>query len=45
MSAHVLLNVFYEFRKRDENGYIAFEFFFCNTCNKCNNTGAQIFDC
>ena len=45
MSAHVLLNVFYELRKRDEmRGLLRIVSLFRNKLNKFNNTGAQMLD-
>ena len=45
MSAHVLLNLLNELRKR-KNARLAehFIFFFCNDINKFNNTGALMLD-
>ena len=45
MSAHVLLNLLKELRKRDKmRGLPNIFFFFRNEFNKFNNTGAQMLD-
>ena len=45
MSAHVLLNLLNEFRKRDKmQGLPSILSPFCNKLNKFNNTGAQMLD-
>ena len=45
MSAHVLLNLLNEFRKRDKmQGLPSILFLFRNEFNKFNNTGARILD-
>ena len=45
MSAHVLLNVFYELRKRDKmRGLPRILSLFRNDFNKFNNTGAELLD-
>ena len=45
MSAHVLLNLLNELRKRDKmRGLPSILSFFRNEFNKFNNTGARMFD-
>ena len=45
MSAHVLLNLFKELRKRDKMwGLPSILILFCNKFNKFNNTGALMLD-
>ena len=45
MSAHVLLNILNELRKRDSmRGLLSIMSLFCNKFNKFNNTGARILD-
>ena len=45
MSAHFLLNLFNELRKRDKiQGLPSTLSLFCNLVNKFNNTGAQMLD-
>ena len=45
MSAHVLLNLLNELRKRDEmQGLSSILSLFCNEFNKFNNTGAWMLD-
>ena len=44
MSAHVLMNLLNELRKRDKRrGLLSILSLFYNVFNKSNNTGAQIF--
>ena len=45
MSAHVLLNLFYELRKRDKmRGLPSILSPFCNKFNKFNNTRARMLE-
>ena len=45
MSAHVLLNLLNELRKRDKvRGLPSILFLFCNEFDKLNNTGARMLD-
>ena len=45
MSAHVLLNLLIELRKRDKmRGLPSISSLFCNEFNKFNNTRALMFD-
>ena len=45
MSAHVLLNLLNELRKRDKmRGLLNILSLFCNEFNKFNNVGAPMFD-
>ena len=45
MSAHVLLNLFNEFGKRDKmRGLLSILFLFRNEFNKCNNTRVRMLD-
>ena len=45
MSAHVLLNLYNEFRKRDKmRGLSSILFLFRNKFNKFNSTGAPMLD-
>ena len=45
MSAHVLLNLLYELRKRDKmQGLPRILSLFCNQFHKFNNTGARMLD-
>ena len=45
MSAHVLLNLLNELRKRDKMpGLSSILFLFCHKFNKFNNTGASMLD-
>ena len=43
MSAHVLLNLSNELRKRDQmQGLLSISSLFCNEFNEINNTGARM---
>ena len=45
MSAHILLNLLNELRKRDiMQGLLSILFLCCNKFNKFNNTGARMLD-
>ena len=45
MSAHILLNLLNELRKRDKmRGLSSILSLFCNEFNKINNTGARMLD-
>ena len=45
MSAHILLNLLNELRKRDKmRGLLSILSLFCNKFNKFNNTGARMLD-
>ena len=44
MSARVLLNLLNELKRRDQMCGLPSISFFCNECNKFNNTGARMLD-